>query len=327
MANLKNNEQIILVTGGAGFLGIHLCQQLLAQGHRVICLDNFKTGSHENIVPLMQNRRFSLVTQDIIDPLPADIRPTQIYNLACPASPVHYQADPIHTLRTCIQGAFNVLERASACAARVLQASTSEVYGNPEVHPQPEHYHGNVNPIGLRACYDEGKRCAETLFSDYARTRSTSVRIARIFNTYGPGMSPNDGRAISNFVVQGLSGRPLTIYGNGSQTRSLCYVDDLITGLICLMNSNNATEEPLNLGNTEEISIVEIARQVCALLGRDPMLEFLPLPADDPILRCPDTTRAKQVLGWQPTVTFSEGLGKTIASFSRSSQFVGGHFP
>ncbi|MDS1139726.1 SDR family oxidoreductase [Pusillimonas sp. SM2304] len=319
MSEIHSESHVTLVAGGAGFLGAHLCRRLLAQGHRVICMDSFLTGPRENVACMLDDARFMLIHHDIINPLPKGLRPTQIYNLACAASPRHYQADPIHTVRTCVQGALNLLELATASNARILQASTSEVYGGPQVHPQVEGYHGNVNPVGLRSCYDEGKRCAETLFTDYARQRHTSVKIARIFNTYGPGMAPDDGRVVSNFICQALAGEALTIYGDGSQTRSLCYVDDMIDGLVLLMNSPAGFQGPVNLGNTEEVSVLDIARRVCSLSPGCPQIEFQPLPSDDPVLRCPDIELAKRHLSWQPTVSLDEGLARTYAYFAGAS--------
>lgn len=317
MPDLTSHSQRVLVAGGAGFLGSHLCRELLAQGHQVICLDNFLSGRLENIEPLCEDSGFSVIRHDIIDPLPEGLQPTQIYNLACPASPRHYQADPIHTVRTCVQGALHLLELATACGARILQASTSEIYGDPLEHPQHERYHGNVNPVGLRSCYDEGKRCAETLFSDYALQRNTTVKIARIFNTYGPGMASNDGRVVSNFICQALAREALTVYGDGRQTRSLCYVTDMIDGLIRLMNSPDSFRGPVNLGKPEEVSVLDIAKRVCDLasdLGPHD-IEFKPLPADDPVARCPDIGLARHHLAWQPVVPFDEGLALTYAYF------------
>lgn len=315
-----NDEQVILVTGGAGFLGTHLCRRLLTQGNTVICMDNFLTGSEANLGPLNDHPNFSVIQHDIIDPLPKNLFPTQIYNLACAASPRQYQKDPVHTLRTCVQGTFNLLELAVAKNARILQASTSEVYGDPKEHPQHESYHGNVNPVGVRSCYDEGKRCAETLMSDYARTRGVTAKIARIFNTYGPGMAADDGRVISTLIHQMLQGEPLTVYGDGSQTRSLCYVDDMIKGLITLMNSAETFRGPVNLGNTEEISVLEIAKLIIELAQKDSNIEFRPLPADDPTMRCPDITLAQHHLNWKPTVRLEQGLQKTYAHFLQKCQ-------
>ncbi len=316
MTETPTGAQVILVAGGAGFLGSHLCRRLLAQGHEVICVDSFLTGPCENVASLVEDPRFTLIHHDIIRPLPDGLHPTQIYNLACAASPCHYQADPIHTLRTCVQGALNLLELATQNGARILQASTSEVYGDPKVNPQHERYRGNVNTVGLRSCYDEGKRCAETLFSDYARTRDATVKIARIFNTYGPGMAADDGRVVSNFICQALAGEPLTVYGDGTQTRSLCYVDDMIDGLVLLMNSPASFQGPVNLGNTQELSVLDIAQQVCRLSQTESQIAFRPLPADDPALRCPDIGLARHHLGWQPTVSYEEGLRRTYAYFA-----------
>lgn len=318
MQEMDVDPQTVLVAGGAGFLGAHLCRKLLDQGHEVICLDNFLTGSQSAVEDMRGDPRFSLIRHDIIETLPDGLRPTQIYNLACAASPPRYQKDPIHTLRTCVQGSLHLLELAVECNAWILQASTSEVYGDPKVHPQHERYHGNVNPVGIRSCYDEGKRCAETLFSDYARVRGAKVRIARIFNTYGPGMAPDDGRVVSTFLCQAVTGEPLTVYGDGSQTRSLCYVDDMINGLLRLMNGPETFRGPVNLGNTEELSVLDIARRVCALSGQSPRIEYKPLPPDDPSVRCPDIHLARQHLGWEPRVSFDEGLKSTYAYFART---------
>jgi len=307
----------VLVAGGAGFLGTHLCARLLELGHEVICLDNFQTGRRQNIRPFLGSARFSLVRHDVIEPLRFDIRPTQVYNLACAASPPHYQADPIHTLRTCVNGAFNLLELGRRTGARVLQASTSEVYGDPHVHPQPESYRGNVNMVGIRSCYDEGKRCAETLFSDYGRRKRMVVKIARIFNTYGPGMAHNDGRLVSNLITQALDGRDMTVYGSGMQTRSLCYVDDMIEGLMRLMNSADTFQGPVNLGNPQECTVLDIARRVRLLSGAKASFAFRPLPADDPGQRCPDILLARRHLGWEPRTGLDEGLRKTVDYFTR----------
>lgn len=314
--NQQNAQRKVLIAGGAGFLGAHLCRRMLNEGHQVICLDNYFTGSPDNVADLAARNGFTLVKHDIVEPLPAGLDPTHIYNLACPASPVHYQRDPVQTLRTCVMGGFHLLELARQCNARILQASTSEVYGNPKVHPQHESYHGYVNPVGLRSCYDEGKRCAETLFADYSRMHGVQVKIARIFNTYGPGMSADDGRVISNLITQALSGRPLTIYGDGNQTRSFCYVDDLIEGLVRLMDSVDTFMGPVNLGNTSEIAVIEVAQRILELTGQDQELQFVPLPPDDPAVRCPDTTIARSHLDWSPTVPLEEGLQRTIAYFS-----------
>lgn len=306
----------VLVTGGAGFLGGHLCDRLLEQGHRVICMDNLMTGSRDVVQRHMQHAHYTFIEHDVIDAFPVGLKPTQIYNLACPASPRHYQKDPIHTVRTCVMGSLNVLELAVSCGATILQASTSEIYGDPKEHPQREQYLGNVNPVGPRACYDEGKRCAETLFADYARKANLQVKIARIFNTYGPGMSVDDGRVVSTFISQALAGEPLTVYGDGSQTRSVCYVDDLIAGLIALMNSPDSVQGPVNLGSTEELTVREIAERVCELAGRTLEISYLPLPTDDPLIRRPDISLARKYLDWVPTIPFEEGLRRTIAYFA-----------
>ncbi|HLU02687.1 MAG TPA: UDP-glucuronic acid decarboxylase family protein [Advenella sp.] len=315
MSERNVGGQVVLVAGGAGFLGMHLCRKLLTQGHQVICVDNFLTGSKANLAPLQDHPEFTVIQHDIIDPLAQSLKPTQIYNLACAASPRRYQADPVHTLRTCVQGAYNLLELATASNARILQASTSEIYGDPQVSPQHERYHGNVNPVGIRSCYDEGKRCAETLMSDFARVRGTTCKIARIFNTYGPGMAPDDGRVVSTFICQALQNQALTVYGDGTQTRSLCYVDDMIAGLILLMNSVDTFRGPVNLGNTEEVSILEIVQHVDRLARQQVKVEFQPLPADDPGVRCPDITLARRHLDWAPTVRFTDGLSRTFAYF------------
>src|SRR5687767_14845850 len=288
----------ILVTGGAGFIGSHLCERLLEEGHDVICLDNFFTGRRENVYRLMDSKRFEVVRHDIIEPILLEV--DQIYNLACPASPVHYQYNPVKTVKTNVMGAINMLGLAKRVRARILQASTSEVYGDPSVHPQTEDYWGHVNPIGLRSCYDEGKRCAETLFFDYFRQHRLPIKVARIFNTYGPRMHPADGRVVSNFIMQALEGKPITIYGGGRQTRSFCYVDDLIDGLIALMRSPDAVTGPINLGNPVEITIVDLAKQVIAIAGSESDLSHAELPSDDPQRRKPDITKARTLLGWEP---------------------------
>jgi UDP-glucuronate decarboxylase len=303
----------ILVTGGAGFLGSHLCERLVTDGHDVLCADNFFTGTKDNIQHLLGHPRFELVRHDVTFPLYVEI--DEIYNLACPASPIHYQFDPVQTTKTSVHGAINMLGLAKRTRAKILQASTSEVYGDPDVHPQPEGYRGQVNPIGPRACYDEGKRCAETLFFDYHRQHGLNIRVARIFNTYGPRMHPNDGRVVSNFVIQALKGEPITIYGDGNQTRSFCYVDDLIEGFIRLMDAPDTVTGPMNLGNPNEISIRTLAERIIALTGAKSTLTQKPLPADDPRQRCPDIGFAQKTLGWQPTVALEEGLEKTIAYF------------
>ena len=302
----------ILVTGGAGFIGSHLCKRLLDQGHEVLCLDNFFTGRKENIVELMSNPYFELVRHDIINPI--DIEVDRIYNLACPASPVHYQFNPVRTVQTNVVGATNILELAKRTKARVLQASTSEVYGDPVVHPQVESYWGNVNPIGIRSCYDEGKRCAETLFFDYHRQSGVDIRVIRIFNTYGPNMLENDGRVVSNFIVQALKGEDITIYGDGMQTRSFCYVSDLVTAMIKMMECENFTG-PVNLGNPREMTIKEIAEMIIEMTGSKSKLVFMPLPKDDPTRRKPDISLAKEKLGWEPQVMLEEGLKSTIEYF------------
>jgi UDP-glucuronate decarboxylase len=304
----------VLVTGGAGFLGSHLCERLFGEGCDVLCVDNFYTGTKSNIAHLWGEPRFEVLRHDVTFPLYVEV--DEIYNLACPASPIHYQHDPVQTTKTSVHGAINVLGLAKRTGARVLQASTSEVYGDPDVHPQGEDYCGNVNPIGPRSCYDEGKRCAETLFSDYHRQHGLDVRIARIFNTYGPRMHPNDGRVVSNFVHQALRGEPLTLYGEGAQTRSFCYVDDLVDGLVALMAAGGAdAHRPVNLGNPHEISIAELAERILALTGSTAPVRYRPLPVDDPLQRCPDIARAQELLDWWPGVSLEEGLEKTIAYF------------
>ena len=303
----------ILVTGGAGFLGSHLCDRLLGAGHDVLCVDNFYTSTRRNIVHLLEHPNFELMRHDVTFPLYVEV--DRIYNLACPASPIHYQRDPVQTTKTSVHGAINMLGLAKRTGARILQASTSEVYGDPDVHPQPESYWGNVNPIGIRSCYDEGKRCAETLFFDYRRQHNLPIKVARIFNTYGPRMLPNDGRVVSNFIVQALAGRDLTIYGDGSQTRSFCFVDDLVDGLIRLMESDADVTGPINLGNPGEFSIRELAEKVVALVDNGSKLVYEPLPQDDPTQRQPDITKAKAILGWQPKVSLDQGLPKTVEYF------------
>lgn len=303
----------ILVTGGAGFLGSHLCARLLAQGHDVACVDNLYTGSKRNILPLMDNKNFEFVRHDVTVPLRMEV--SRIYNLACPASPIHYQNDPVQTVKTCVHGAINMLDLAKATRARIFQASTSEVYGDPEHHPQQEEYWGHVNPIGIRSCYDEGKRCAETLFFDYHRQHGVDIRVGRIFNTYGPHMHPDDGRVVSNFILQALRGEDITIYGDGSQTRSFCYVDDLIDVIVRMMDSETCGAEPINIGNPTELTIKELALKVIELVGTSTRLVQKPLPSDDPVRRRPDISRAKEKLGWNPTTPLDEGLKKTIAYF------------
>jgi len=302
----------ILVTGGAGFIGSHLCERLLGEGNEVLCLDNFFTGRRENIFHLLDNPRFELLRHDVTEPVLLEV--DQIYNLACPASPVHYQFNPVKTVKTNVMGTINMLGLAKRVRARILQASTSEVYGDPLVHPQTEDYWGNVNPIGLRSCYDEGKRLAETLMTDYHRQNKVDIRIARIFNTYGPRMLEDDGRVVSNFIVQALRGQPLTLYGEGQQTRSFCYVDDLIEGLVRLMNARDL-HEPVNLGNPGEFTIMQLAEEVIKACESKSGFTYLPLPADDPRQRQPDITRAQAALGWNPTIPLHEGLKKTVEDF------------
>jgi UDP-glucuronate decarboxylase len=302
----------ILVTGGAGFLGSHLCDRLLGDGHEVVCLDNLFTGRKENIAHLLSNPRFEFMRHDVVDPFKVEV--DQIYNLACPASPPHYQYNPIKTVKTSVMGAINCLGLAKRVKARVLQASTSEVYGDPQVHPQPETYWGHVNPVGRRSCYDEGKRCAETLFFDYHRENRVDIRVARIFNTYGPRMLPNDGRVVSNFIVQALKGEPLTVYGDGSQTRSFCFVDDLIEGLVRFMQQTEIVG-PLNLGNPDEFSMFRLAELTLQQVGGRSKIVHQPLPADDPKQRRPDIALARRQLKWQPAVALEEGLARTIAYF------------
>ncbi|MFP9136011.1 UDP-glucuronic acid decarboxylase family protein [Devosia sp. XGJD_8] len=307
------SKKRILVTGGAGFLGSHLCTRLLADGNHVICLDNFYTGSPDNIRSLVRTPAFEVIDHDVTSPI--DLQVDEIYNLACPASPIHYQRAPLQTLKTCFMGAMNMLELAQATGAKILQASTSEVYGDPHVHPQPETYWGHVNPIGVRSCYDEGKRAAETLFFDYHRQFGVRIKVARIFNTYGPNMRPDDGRVVSNFIVQALRGEGLTIYGDGTQTRSFCYVDDLIEGFIRLMASDDTVTGPINLGTPAEFTMRELAELTTSLIGSTGGILHLPLPADDPTQRKPDISRAREVLGWQPTVALEAGLARTIEYF------------
>lgn len=306
-------EKKILVTGGGGFLGSHLCERLLSEGHEVICLDNFFTGTKQNILHLMANPRFELMRHDVTLPLFIEI--DEIYNLACPASPIHYQHDPVQTTKTCVHGAINMLGLAKRTGAKIMQASTSEVYGDPEVHPQTEDYWGRVNPIGIRSCYDEGKRCAETLFLDYHRQHNLQIKIARIFNTYGPRMHSNDGRVVSNFVVQALKGEPITIYGDGQQTRSFCYVDEMVDAFVRLMNSDDEFIGPVNLGNPGEFTIRELAEKTLAMTNSSSELINMPLPQDDPTQRQPNISLAKEKLGWEPVIKLEEGLGRTIDYF------------
>lgn len=303
----------VLVTGGAGFIGSHLCDRLIDAGHEVICVDNFYSSDKSNIQHLLGNPRFELIRHDVTFPLYLEV--DRIYHLACPASPIHYQRDPVQTTKTAVHGSINMLGLAKRTGARILLASTSEVYGDPTVHPQTEDYWGNVNPIGPRACYDEGKRAAETLFFDYWRQHILDIKVVRIFNTYGPRMHPQDGRVVSNFIVSALTGKPLTIYGDGSQTRSFCYVDDLVEGLIAMMESGSDVQGPINLGNPGEFTIAELAREVIAAVGQDPGTDYFPLPQDDPLQRQPDITRARNTLGWTPTIALAEGLARTVASF------------
>jgi len=305
--------QRILVTGGAGFLGSFLCERLVAQGHEVVCVDNYFTGRRRNIAHLLRQPNFEPLRHDITFPLYVEV--DQIYNLACPASPIHYQRDPVQTTKTSVHGAINMLGLAKRTGAKILQASTSEVYGDPQIHPQTEDYAGNVNPIGPRACYDEGKRCAETLFFDYFRQHRLRIKVARIFNTYGPRMAPDDGRVVSNFIVQALANDSITIYGNGSQTRSFCYVDDMVEGLIRLMNTDDDVTGPVNLGDPQETSMRGLAERITALSGSTSNIEFLPLPEDDPLRRRPDIGLASRLLGWGPTIPLEEGLRRTIDYF------------
>jgi UDP-glucuronate decarboxylase len=310
---VKTLRKRILVTGGAGFLGSHLCERLLNDGHDVLCVDNFYTGRKDNIAHLFDNPHFEVMRHDITFPLYVEV--DEIYNLACPASPIHYQFDPVQTTKTSVLGAINMLGLAKRVKAKIMQASTSEIYGDPEVHPQPESYWGNVNPIGPRSCYDEGKRCAETLFFDYYRQHKLRIKVARIFNTYGPRMHPQDGRVVSNFIVQALMNEPITLYGDGSQTRSFCYVDDLIEGFIRLMDSPDDVTGPVNLGNPGEFTIKELAEKVIALTGSQSELIYRPLPVDDPKQRQPDARLAKETLGWEAKVKLEDGLRRTIAYF------------
>jgi UDP-glucuronate decarboxylase len=305
----------IVVTGGAGFIGSHLCERLLASGEEVLCVDNFFTGRRQNIAPMLHNTAFELIRHDVTFPLYLEV--DQIYNLACPASPVHYQFDPVQTTKTSVHGAINMLGLAKRTRSKILQASTSEVYGDPEIHPQVESYWGNVNPIGIRACYDEGKRCAETLFFDYYRQHSLRIKVARIFNTYGPRMLANDGRVVSNFAVQALKGEPITVYGKGEQTRSFCYVDDLVDGLIRLMNSPDSFTGPCNLGNPVETTVMELAEKILRLAKSSSKIDFRPLPQDDPVRRKPDITLARDNLKWKPTVPLDEGLERTVHFFRK----------
>jgi UDP-glucuronate decarboxylase len=308
-------ENRVLVTGGAGFIGSHLCERLLRRGSEVLCVDNFYTGTRSNVHHLLSNPLFELARHDICFPMFVEV--DQIFNLACPASPIHYQFDPVQTTKVSVNGSINMLGLAKRVKAKILQASTSEVYGDPTVHPQQETYWGNVNPIGLRSCYDEGKRCAETLFFDYRRQHGLPIKVARIFNTYGPGMHPNDGRVVSNFIVQALRNQDITVFGGGNQTRSFCYVDDLVEGLMRLMETSNDVTGPVNLGNPVEFTILQLAESVISLTGSRSKIVFHPLPADDPKQRCPDIALARELLGWRPEVPLNEGIIKTIEYFER----------
>lgn len=305
----------IMITGGAGFLGSHLCERLLDKGNTVICADNFFTGTKDNILHLLNNPQFEVIRHDITFPLYVEV--DEIYNLACPASPIHYQYDPVQTTKTSVHGAINMLGLAKRTKAKILQASTSEVYGDPEVHPQPESYWGRVNPVGIRSCYDEGKRCAETLFFDYYRQHNLDIKVVRIFNTYGPNMHPNDGRVVSNFIVQALKNEDITVYGEGSQTRSFCYVDDLIDGFVGMMNSKQGFTGPVNMGNPDEFTILELAEKVIDLTVSRSKIIHKPLPSDDPRQRKPDITLAKQKLGWEPKIKLEDGLNRTIPYFDK----------
>ncbi len=311
----------ILVTGGAGFLGSHLCERLIAGGQDVLCVDNFFTGTKDNIAHLLGSPNFELMRHDVTFPLYVEV--DEIYNLACPASPVHYQFDPVQTTKTSVHGAINMLGLAKRVKAKILQASTSEVYGDPEVHPQTEGYWGHVNPIGIRSCYDEGKRCAETLFFDYHRQHKLRIKVARIFNTYGPRMHPNDGRVVSNFIVQALKGEPITIFGEGKQTRSFCYVDDLVEAMIRIMGTPDEFTGPVNIGNPGEFTILELAKKVIAMTGSKSEIVFRPLPSDDPMQRKPDISLAKSALGWEPGIDLEQGLQKTIEYFRIPAPHVG----
>jgi UDP-glucuronate decarboxylase len=311
---MKDLNQRVLVTGGAGFLGSHLCERLLAEGHEVLCADNFYTGRRQNVAHLLSNPRFELIRHDVTFPLYVEV--DEIYNLACPASPIHYQLDPVQTTKTSVHGAINMLGLAKRLKARILQASTSEVYGDPEVHPQREDYWGRVNPIGSRSCYDEGKRCAETLFFDYHRQHRLDIKVARIFNTYGPRMHPNDGRVVSNFIVQALKGEDITIYGDGSQTRSFCYVDDLIEGLVRLMSTEPGFTGPVNIGNPIELTMLQLAELVLRLTKSSSKLVYRKLPSDDPTQRKPDIELARSRLGWEPRVPLEDGIGRVVDYFA-----------
>ncbi len=320
-ANAKDGSKAICVTGGAGFLGSHLCERLLRQGHTVFCLDNFHTGRRQNVARLTRNKRFHVMEHDVVQPLPQALPAfDQIYNLACPASPAHYQSDPVRTALICAEGAINVLRRAARDNARVLHASTSEVYGDPDIHPQSESYFGNVNPVGPRSCYDEGKRFAETLFTDFGRQAGVTVKIVRIFNTYGPRMQPDDGRVVSNFVLQAIHGEDITVFGDGTQTRSFCFVDDLIEGFVRLMASGAEVDGPVNIGNPAEITVRELASTIIAMTRSRSRIVHLSLPVDDPRRRRPDISRAQRLLGWSPRVSLSEGLEQTVSYFAKTSR-------
>ncbi|NOD62854.1 MULTISPECIES: UDP-glucuronic acid decarboxylase family protein [unclassified Ruegeria] len=323
MARLYDSRKRVLVTGGAGFLGSHLCDRLLDQGHEVLCVDNLFTGTKRNIDHLHNNPRFEFMRHDVTFPLFVEV--DEIYNLACPASPVHYQHDPVQTTKTSVHGAINMLGLAKRLKCKIFQASTSEVYGDPTIHPQTEDYWGNVNPVGPRSCYDEGKRCAETLFFDYHRQMGLEIKVARIFNTYGPRMHPADGRVVSNFIMQALTGQPITIFGDGTQTRSFCYVDDLIEGFIRLMDTDKDVTGPVNLGNPNEFSMNELASEVQALVGTDTPISFKDLPQDDPKQRQPDITLARSVLNWEPKVQLKEGLSSTISYFRELQSEAASH--
>lgn len=315
MAQQSMTTKKILITGGAGFLGSHLCERLLEQGHEVLCVDNLFTGTKRNILHLLSNPRFEFMRHDVTFPLYVEV--DEIYNLACPASPVHYQFDPVQTTKTSVMGAINMLGLAKRTRAKILQASTSEVYGDPEIHPQVESYRGAVNPIGIRACYDEGKRCAETLFFDYQRQHNVNIKVMRIFNTYGPRMHPNDGRVVSNFIIQALKGEDISIYGDGSQTRSFCYVDDLVSGMMKLMESRDGFFGPVNIGNPNEFTILELAKNIIELAKSHSKISFHPLPQDDPKQRKPDISLAQSELKWEPSIQLKEGLEKTIKYFKQ----------
>jgi UDP-glucuronate decarboxylase len=312
---MYHQRKRVLVTGGAGFLGSHLCDRLVAEGHDVLCLDNFFTGTRDNIAHLLEKPNFEIIRHDLVQPIFLEV--DEIYNLACPASPIHYQYNPVKTIKTSVMGAIHMLGLAKRVNAKILQASTSEVYGDPAEHPQGEDYWGHVNPIGLRSCYDEGKRCAETLFFDYHRQNGINIRVVRIFNTYGPRMHPNDGRVVSNFVIQALLNRDISIYGDGSQTRSFCYVDDLVQGLLLMMNGPDEFVGPVNMGNPHEESILDLAQRVIRMTGSRSKVVFEDLPGDDPARRCPDISQAEESLGWKPEVPLEEGLSKTIAYFRK----------